>query len=274
MLPILMGAVGALGAATFAGIHAYAPTSQLYGRTFIGRPGSRQLALTFDDGPNDPWTPQLLDVLAKHAVPATFFLIGRFVQMRPDIVRRIAAEGHEIGNHTYSHPNLAVHSRERLFRELMQCEFALDAAGIRSPGSRVEREARLQATHGPRELAPLAERIQGLNDFRNATGTKYFRPPWGARRPDTLSLAREAGYQPVMWSVMCYDWLETTAERVEQHAVRQITTGGDVILLHDGNRTEFGADRSASVSASDAIIRRYKDQGFEFVTISEMMQEP
>jgi peptidoglycan-N-acetylglucosamine deacetylase len=271
VLPLVLGAAGVGAAAAIAGVSAIAPRSQLFGRTFIGRPGTKQLALTYDDGPNDPYTPQLLDVLAKHGVPATFFVIGKYVQMRPDLVRRIAAEGHEIGNHTYAHPNLAIHSRDRLFRELMQCEFALDAAGIRSPGSRVEREARLQASHGPSEVAPLAERIRGLDEFRAATGTKYFRPPWGARRPDILQMARAAGYETVMWSVMCYDWMENTAARIEQHAVRQIGTGGDVILLHDGNRLAFGADRSQSVQASDAIIARYKDQGFEFVTITEMM---
>ncbi len=266
MLPLLIGA-GAVGAAGFAGIHAIKPTSQLFGSTFTGRPGTKQLALTFDDGPNEPYTAQLLDILAKHAVPATFFLIGKYVQNAPDLVRRIAAEGHEIGNHTFAHPNLAIHSQERLFRELMQCEFALDAAGIRSPGPRVEREARLQASYGPDQV----ERVRGLNDFRAATGTRYFRPPWGARRPDTLALARAAGYEPVMWSVMCYDWMHNTAEQIEQHAVRQIKEGGDVILLHDGDRLKFGADRSQSVQAAEAIIRRYKDQGFEFVTITEMM---
>ena len=104
MLPLLIGA-GTLGAAGFLGYHSLAPRSQFFGETFIGTPGrGRKLALTYDDGPNDPDTPLLLDVLDSHQVKATFFLIGKYVQQRPDLVRSIAERGHEIGNHTLSHP--------------------------------------------------------------------------------------------------------------------------------------------------------------------------
>src|SRR5436190_24027732 len=108
MLPLITG-VAALAAAGGAVYHSMAPRSQLYGTTFIGTPGSgKQLALTYDDGPNDPDTLRLLDVLAKHEVKATFFVIGRYVEQRPDIVQRIVKEGHEIGNHTYTHPVLSL----------------------------------------------------------------------------------------------------------------------------------------------------------------------
>ena len=165
MLPLAIGmgaaALAAVGSAVY---HSMSPRSQLYGETFIGRPGrGKQLALTYDDGPNDPDTPRLLDILAKHNVKATFFLIGRYVQQRPDIVRRIVAEGHEIGNHTFLHPVLSLCDGANVRGELMLCEKALKDVGI--------------------------------------TSVRFFRPPFGARRPATLRIAREIGYIPVMWSV-------------------------------------------------------------------------
>src|SRR5690242_13905373 len=105
-LAALLGA-GVAAAAFRLGWASMWPTDQLYGPTFTGLPQeSRFLALTFDDGPSDPWTLRLLDVLARHQVRATFFMIGSRVKQRPDIARAVAAAGHEIGNHTYSHPNL------------------------------------------------------------------------------------------------------------------------------------------------------------------------
>src|SRR6476660_5383862 len=102
MLAIGIAGVAASAAALSAGYQSMAPTGQWYGRTFTGLSrGTKQLALTYDDGPNDPHTMRLLEVLARHEVPATFFLIGRYVQQRPDLVREIVKAGHIIGNHTF-----------------------------------------------------------------------------------------------------------------------------------------------------------------------------
>ena len=227
----------ALGAAGFAGYHSLAWRSQLYGKTFIGTPGKgKKLALTYDDGPNDPYTLNLLDVLAKHDVKATFFLIGKFVQQRPEIVARIVAEGHVIGNHTMTHPRLPLLSADAVRKELNDCAESLATEGF------------------------VLDRT-----------TKIFRPPFGLRRPATLRIARELGYTPVMWTVTCWDWKKTTADRVERHAQRQIT-GGDVILMHDGGFEQMGADRAHSVISTDRLIGEYKDKGFEFVTVPEMMK--
>ena len=227
----------ALGAAGFAGYHSLAWRSQLYGKTFIGTPRKgKKLALTYDDGPNDPYTLHLLDVLAKHDVRATFFLIGKFVQQRPEIVARIVAEGHVIGNHTMTHPRLPLLSADAVRKELNDCAESLAPEGF------------------------VLDRT-----------TKIFRPPFGLRRPATLRVARELGYTPVMWTVTCWDWKKTTADRVERHAQRQIT-GGDVILMHDGGFEQMGADRAHSVIATDRLVGEYKDKGFEFVTVPEMMK--
>lgn len=234
MLPLLVGGAVAAAAAGSAIYHSLAPRSQLYGATFIGTPGrGKQLALTYDDGPNDPHTLRLLEVLAKHDVKATFFVIGTYVEKRPDVVRRLVTEGHEVGNHTYTHPVLSLCDSGNVRGELEQCAVVLKDAGVGN--------------------------------------MRFFRPPFGARRPATLRIARQLGHVPVMWSVWCFDWKTTSADAVEQHAVRGIT-GGDVILLHDGSHKKFGADRAHTVEATDRIIRRYKDQGFEFVTVGEMMR--
>ena len=228
LAPILAVAVAAA-----AGYQSMAPTGQWYGRTFIGLArGTKKIALTYDDGPNDPHTLHLLDVLAKHQVRATFFLIGRYVRQRPDVAGEIAKAGHIIGNHTFTHPNLIFQSAFETRREISDCRAALhDAIGQHS---------------------------------------NLFRPPFGARRPATLRMARELGFEPIMWNVTGYDWNAPPEEVIERKVGRQIR-GGDVILLHDGGHKQMGADRSQTVIATDKLIPRYKSEGYEFVTISEMM---
>src|SRR5450755_2970397 len=113
MLPTVIGLTTA-AAASAAGYQSMAPTGQWFGRTFAaGIRGSKQIALTYDDGPNDPHTLTLLDVLAKHNVRATFFMIGRYVQQHPDIARAVAQAGHAIGNHTFTHQLLIFQSQSQ-----------------------------------------------------------------------------------------------------------------------------------------------------------------
>ena len=232
MLIPLIG-VGAAALASVAGYHTMGPTSQLYGRNFTGLPrGTKKLALTYDDGPNDPHTGHLLDILSKHNVRGTFFLIGRYVTQRPDLVRRHVEFGNAIGNHTWDHPNLIFSTPQSLRSQLKRTSQAISDACGQKPN--------------------------------------LFRPPFGGRRPGVFQTARALGMTPIMWNVTCYDWKATSPETVERHAVRQIR-GGDVILLHDGGHLAFGTDRAHTVKATDALIRRYKDQGYEFVTIPEML---
>lgn len=233
MLEAVIAAAATTALAVSAGYQSMAPTGQWYGRTFTGLPpGSMQLALTYDDGPNDPHTLRLLDVLAKHEVQATFFMVGRYVQQRPDLVAEVARAGHIIGNHTFGHPLLIYKSAAEIRQELTSCAKTLeDAIGQHS---------------------------------------SLFRPPFGGRRPAVLRIVREVGLQPVMWNVTGYDWNAPPASVIEEKVSRRIR-GGDVILLHDGGPKEFGADRSQTVQATDALIKRYKEQGYEFATIPQMM---
>jgi len=229
----LAAAAGA--ALLFGGYQSFAPTGQWFGRAFCrGRRGSRQITLTFDDGPNDPHTLKLLDVLSKHDVHATFFLIGQYVRRRPDIVAEIAKCGHVIGNHTFTHPLLILQSASRIRHELLQCREAIhDAVGEHS---------------------------------------NLFRPPWGGRRPAVFRIARQAGIDPVMWNITGYDWKASSPEFIEQKIAPKIR-GGDVVLLHDGGHAAFGTDRSATVLAVDRLLTRYKIEGYSFVTVPEMMKQ-
>jgi peptidoglycan-N-acetylglucosamine deacetylase len=227
----LTGAVTA--AAVAAGYQSMAPTGQWYGKTFTGlAPGKKKIALTYDDGPNDPHTPRLLEILAKREVRATFFLIGRYVQQQPVMVREIVKAGHIVGNHTFTHPLLLFKSDSEIRNELSACsQIIADTVG--------------EKPH-------------------------LFRPPFGGRRPATLRIARQLGLEPVMWSVTGYDWNAPPAHAIEKKVASQIR-GGDVILLHDGGHRQMGADRSQTVIATDQLIMRYKE-GYEFLTIPEMME--
>jgi peptidoglycan/xylan/chitin deacetylase (PgdA/CDA1 family) len=221
-------------AASYAGYATMAPASQLYGRTVTHGSDPGQMALTFDDGPNDPHTMHLLDVLAAHNARATFFLIGRYVRERPEIARAVLAAGHEIGNHTFSHPNLVLVSARRLRQELDDCRKALeDAVG---------------------------------------TKTTLFRPPFGGRRPSVLRTARGLGLSPIMWSVTGYDWNAKSPDAIVGKVVRQVESRrraqAEVVLLHDGGHLAFGADRSHTVEATQRLLERYA--GKEFVSISNL----
>ena len=236
-----LGALTALGLA--AGGYAYAamvPGSQLFGATHTAprRPG--ELAPTFDDGPNPAWTPQLLDILAAHNVSATFFLVGRYAQAEPDLVRRIHAAGHLIGNHSWSHPNLAIASSARVEQELTRTSQTLQ-----------------QITGAP---------------------VRWFRPPFGGRRPVVLKIARSLGMTPVLWNAITTDWREPSADRIAQHLCATIDRNqrsgwATNIVLHDGGHLQLGANRGPSVAAAGQILARYKAT-HRFVTLDAWSEAP
>jgi peptidoglycan/xylan/chitin deacetylase (PgdA/CDA1 family) len=219
------------GAASYAGYATMAPQSQLYGRTLTHGSDPNQIVLTFDDGPNDPHTLRLLDLLARHGAKATFFLIGKYVRQRPEIARAIAAAGHEIGNHTYSHPNLIFVSATRLRQELEDCNKALADELGRKP--------------------------------------VLFRPPFGGRRPSVLRTARALGLKPVMWSVTGYDWNAPSAEHILGKVTSGLKSRrAEIVLLHDGGHLGFGADRGHTVEATRRLLEMHSDK--RFVSVSQL----
>jgi peptidoglycan/xylan/chitin deacetylase (PgdA/CDA1 family) len=235
----MVGEIASAGAAAglAAGGYAYAamwPTSQIFGHTIIAGPDPSQIALTYDDGPNDPDTFRLLDVLARNGVSATFFVIGKFARQRPDIVKTLAAAGHLVGNHTMTHPLLVTRSPSVVRQQLRDANAAIEDA----LGARVE----------------------------------FFRPPHGGRRPDVLRAARELGLKTVLWNVMGHDWNAKSAETIEQRVAAGVERNRHLgrasnVLLHDGAQAGIGVDRSRTVAATAALLIRWKDAGLRFVTV-------
>ena len=164
--------------------------------------------LTFDDGPDLKWTPRVLDVLAAARTRATFFVVGRAARCAPDLVRRIAAEGHEIGNHSYSH---------------------------RHPWTLREADARNEVRSGAAVIADVLGRAP-----------RAFRPPHGRVRRCMLDEAQRSGQRTVLWSVSAIDWGPLgSASRIE---ARLRTAGaGDIILMHDGRNRHNRPDELVQV---------------------------
>ena len=219
------------------------PTNQLFGRTVTNGPtNERVVALTFDDGPNPPYTDRILDVLEQQHVHATFFLVGRAVQAYPTVVRREVHDGDVVGNHTWDHPHLIMMRSVSVRRTLQRTDEAIYAAAH--------------------------------------VHTELMRPPFGARDWIVLRQARKLGYTVVMWSVpLARDW-EYPPARVIAQRILPYVTDGSIIVLHDGNRGQLCAfrhlnphicDRSADIEATRIIIENLKRRGFRFVTIPELI---
>ncbi|KAA6457259.1 polysaccharide deacetylase family protein [Acidobacteria bacterium AB60] len=220
-----ISALAALGlAAGGCAYAAMAPRSQIFGDTLVAPQGRGQIALTFDDGPNPAWTPQLLDLLAKHRAHATFFLVGKHAMEEPYLTRYIAEAGHVIGNHSWSHPNLALASPRKVRDELKQTKQTL-------------------------------EHITGAP-------VRFFRPPYGARRPDVLAAARDLGMIPVLWNAMTNDWAERSGEKIGHKLSERIDLLGRRgwaanVVLHDGAPERLGVDREPSIQAARILLERY-----------------
>jgi peptidoglycan/xylan/chitin deacetylase (PgdA/CDA1 family) len=229
-----LGAAAGLGLA--AGGCAYAalwPGSQLFGPALIAPPRPGEVALTFDDGPNPVWTPHLLEILASHGVRATFFLVGSRAQAESALVRQIVSAGHLVGNHSWSHPNLALCSASRIADELGRTSHSL-------------------------------EEITG-------TPIRFFRPPFGARRPEVLRAARRLGMTPVLWNAMTSDWKNPSVEAITNQFIRKVDHlqrrgYAANIVLHDGIHLDPLANRAPSVAAADKLIAHY-EQTRRFVTL-------
>ena len=201
----------------------------------MGKPAEKEMALTFDDGPDPAWTPAILDELKKLNVRATFFAIGANAARNAGLIKREYAEGHEIGNHSYSHPNIAMVGEERTRLELA-----------------------------------WTQRI-----IENALGvsTTLFRPPYNADSDPTtpeeivpLWRAQQQGYLSIAETIDPRDWEHgTTAARLLED-VETDQRDGHVILLHDG-----GGDRSATLAALPRIVEYFRSKGYRFVPVGELI---
>lgn len=219
------------------------PTNQIFGRTITGGPSNKRvIALTFDDGPNSPYTDRILNVLEQEHVHATFFLVGRAVQAYPAVVRREVRDGDAIGNHTWSHGHLIVMTRTQVRNSLQRTDAAIF-------------------------------KVTGIH-------TKIMRPPFGARDWLVMQAAKDSGYTVVMWSVpLARDW-EYPAPSVIAQRILPNVTDGSIIVLHDGNRGQLCSrdrlspricDRRNDIEATRLIVRTLKREGYRFVTIPQLI---
>ena len=199
-----------------------------------GAGGEHQVALTFDDGPDPKWTPQVLDILKANGIKATFFLVGVNAEKYPDLVRRIVAEGHEIGNHTYYHPNLSICWPEHIRLELNATQLLLETITGRS--------------------------------------TTLFRPPYNAdTSPSSLAdlaplrIANEMNYLVVLENIDPQDWARPGADVILER-IKQQRRDGSIILLHDA-----GGDRSQTIAALPQIIDWLRVRGDTIVPLSTLL---
>jgi len=218
------------------------PTNSLFGPAITHGPTNQKLvALTYDDGPNPPYTSKILSVLEEEHVHATFFLVGRAVAAYPDVVQREVRDGNAVGNHTWDHRHLIVMSEKKIRRSLELTDAAIYSA------------------------------VQ--------EHTKLMRPPFGARDWFVMAAAHGMGYEVVMWSVpLPRDWEYPPAPVIARRVLSKVRDGS-IIVLHDGNRGYLCGqmhypprvcDRSQDIEATRLIVRALKAQGYHFVTIPEL----
>ena len=210
------------------------PSSTFFRPVLIRGPQDRKhVSLTFDDGPSHPFTGQVLDILREHHVPATFFVCGKKVEQHSDLLRRMVAEGHEIGNHAYSHHFTFFKSRRHLADEIDRAQAVIESVAGRRP--------------------------------------HLFRPPYGSRWFGLVPVLREHGMQMVLWSAAGYDWKKDGAG-ITEATLRELKPGA-IILLHDGReaRQAQEIDRSQTVKALPGIIAGIQKKGYAFVPLKDFL---
>jgi peptidoglycan/xylan/chitin deacetylase (PgdA/CDA1 family) len=224
----------AAGAVAASGLMAYAVrgrSSSIFGESYHhGDRSQPALALTFDDGPSES-TPKLLDVLDQYRVRATFFMCGDNVRRCPDVAREVAARGHELGNHTSSHPFLAFKSPRFIYSEM----------------------ARAQET---------------IQETTGAT-PHWFRAPYGARWFGVGQAQQLLRLRGVMWTVIGRDW-QWPAERVSELILNSAANGA-IICLHDGRGVRPAPDIGATIEAVEYTVPRLQERGFEFLTLTHFL---
>lgn len=207
-----------------------------YDAYYKGDPTKKEIYLTFDNGYENGFTGQILDVLKKEKVPAIFFVTGHYLQSQPELVKRMAREGHIIGNHSWSHPDLTTVSDERLKEEL-------------------------------EKVRAKTEELTGIKEM------SYLRPPRGIFSNRTLALANDAGYTHVLWSLAFVDW-KTDQQKGWQYAYNNIMKQihpGAVLLLHTVSKDNADALEKVIV---DLKARGYTFKSLDDLTMKKTLREP
>ena len=195
--------------------------------------GEKKVALTFDDGPDEIYTVEILNILREHQVSATFFIIGKRAEMFPHVVRRMANEGHLVANHTWCHPDILEISQEELLKEVRNTD----------------------------------DIIQELAGYRPI----LFRPPYGSIDRERVELLGEMGYLIISWDVDSRDWTGISAREVQDNILSN-TVEGSLILQHSAGG--LGEELVGTVQALPEVIRTLREDGFEFVTIDQLLGIP
>jgi polysaccharide deacetylase family sporulation protein PdaB len=198
-----------------------------------GDPAERKVALTFDDGPNEPYTSEILSILKYYNVHATFFMMGENIEVYPDTARAIVQAGHVIGNHSYSHKDLVMDTNADVRRQIQKTD----------------------------------EIIQQVTGQR----THLFRPPYGSKDFLTIKQTSKLGYIMVEWTVSAKDWSKPGTPRIIANVMKRVHNGS-IILLHDGDKWRHGSDRSQTVAALPTLITKLREQGYELVTVPELLK--
>lgn len=196
----------------------------------------KYVALTFDDGPSPIWTPKILDELKKENIKAAFFMIGHHVQKYPDIARRVAQEGHTIGNHGYAHSVMLYYTPAEIEEEIKYTEYVI-------------------------------KEITGIQ-------TKYFRPPKAWLRKVIKDKVKSIGYETVLWSLNSKDWVSFNHKSIVRYLAAHVRNG-DILLFHDSGNiaTTEGGCRLQTVKTISLLARTLREKGFEFVSIEKLLNE-
>ncbi len=224
-------ALAAGAAVAWAGWAVRGRSSAVFGPSqWRGPRDRRAISLTFDDGPSES-TPLILETLARYGVPATFFQCGANVERLPEVARAVSQAGHEIGNHTYSHPLLCFRSPAFMEHEL--------------------------------------GRTQHVIQERTGATPAWFRAPFGVRWPGLAGAQRNAKLDGVMWTVIGYDWKLKSGEVVTRVA-RKVCNGA-ILCLHDGRELRVRPDAGHTVEAVRRLVPLLLDRGYEFETVSRLL---
>jgi peptidoglycan/xylan/chitin deacetylase (PgdA/CDA1 family) len=196
-----------------------------------GPRSSRKIYLTFDDGPNEHATPAILSTLASERVPAAFFMVGDHVRRYPAVARRVANEGHEVGNHTQDHIKLHLSGPRRIRKQLELAHAAIESTTGKTP--------------------------------------RVFRAPHGYRSPFLRSIIFDMRYTVFGWTFGVFDTARPSVEEIRRRVRKRLRTGA-IVLLHDGDGYDPHGDRMQTAQALPGIIEDARARGYEFGSLAEL----